>query len=225
EKRARDLADELKNNEIDDPQTERRLKRIADELARIGQEHLRPIEQELTRARKLVQARRKGEKSSRQQPDGSHGKSVPAPTPVPAETSSVAAPREAAEEQDAPSKAGSRSQKSSDSSKDDSAQKASPKSNRKRPAGDRPQDALRQVSDNQDAVLESIGEMLQDLSQWRGEHDAARELADLVRQQSDLNERAAELGKKTLTRSADALLPQEQADLAKIAERQKKHAD
>src|SRR5207302_10808016 len=89
----------------------------------------------------------------------------------------------------------------------------------------RPEGALRQVSENQAAVLESLGEMLQDLSQWRGEHDAGRELADLVRQQAELNKGSAELAKKTLTKPAEQLAPQEQADLAKIAERQKRQAD
>src|SRR5207247_882392 len=105
--------------------------------------HLRPIEQELTRARKLAQTRSRNEKT-----------------------------------------------------------------------GDRPDQALRQVADNQNAVLESLGEMLHDLSQWRGEHDASRELANLVRQQAELNQRAAELAKSTLTKPADELTPQEQADLA-----------
>jgi len=181
EKRARDLAEELLNNQIDDPQTERRLKRIADELSRIGEEHLRPIEQELTQARKLVQSREKAEKS--------------------------------------------RTKKAPDSAPTEGSQSAPRKSKNANPPGDRPEDALRHVSENQDAVLESIGEMLQELSQWRGENDAARELGDLVRQQSELNQRAAEVGKKTLTKAADALSPQEQADLAKIAERQKKQAD
>jgi hypothetical protein len=167
ERRARDLADELRNNQIEDPQTERRLKRIADELARIGAQHLRPIEQELTRARKLVQSRNKSAGTGAEKPDGA---------------------------------------------------------GKKRP-GERPEEALRQVSENQNAVLESLGEMLQDLSQWRGEHDASRELGDLVRQQAELNQRAAELAKTTLTKPAESLSPQEQADLAKIAERQKKQAD
>lgn len=164
EKRARDLADELRNNKIDDPASERRLERIADELGRIGPQHLAPIEKQLTQARKLVQSRLKAEKPL--------GKSA----------------------------------------KND-------------PAKDRPEEALREVADNQKAVLESLSEILQDLSQWRGEHDASREVGDLVRQQSELNQRTSDLAKQTLTKSAEALTPQEKADLAKIGERQKKHAD
>ncbi|MGE5192400.1 MAG: hypothetical protein ACM3U2_07835 [Deltaproteobacteria bacterium] len=170
EKRARDLVGDLRDNHIDDPQTERRLQRIADELARIGEQHLRPIEQDLTRARKLAQSRGKRDKPLTEKPN-------------------------------------------------------EPKPENKKQPADRPEEALREVADNQNAVLESLGEMLQDLSQWRGEHEASGEVADLVRQQAELNQRTAELAKTTLTRPADSLSPQEQADLAKIAERQKKQAD
>ena len=222
EKRARDLAEELQNNQINDPQTERRLKRIGDELSRIGHEYLQPIEQELTRARKLVQSRDKTEKSRSQKTDGAKKKSALPPGGMPPASES---PTGAQPEKRAPSKPETLSQKSPDSSPTGASQKAARKANDTSPAGDRPEDALRQVSENQDAVLESLGEMLQELSQWRGENDAARELGDLVRQQSELNQRAAELGKKTLTKAADALSGQEQADLAKIAERQKKQAD
>lgn len=188
EKRARDLFDELRNNQINDPETERRLKRIADELDRIGQDHLRPIEEELTQARKLLQSSYGGAKSASDAPSG------------PPKAKSAAKPESAAE------KPAGRPKKSD---------KPDP----------RPEGALRQVAGNQAAVLESLGEMLQDLSQWRGEHDAARELSDLVRAQSELNQRAAELAKETLTKPSESLSPQEHADLAKLAERQKKQAE
>ena len=146
--RAQELADELHNNEINDQQSERRLKRFAEELARLRDAHLAPIEQELTEARKLAQS-----------------------------------------------------------------------------PGGRPEAALRQAAENQAAVLESTAEILSDLSQWRGEHDAARELADIARQQADLNRRSAEIARQTLTKSAEDLSPQDRADLAKIAERQKREAE
>lgn len=87
-----------------------------------------------------------------------------------------------------------------------------------------PETALREAADHQDAVLDSMGELLQELSQWRNEHDAARELADLIRQQAELNQKTGELGRQTLTRPRDQLEPQQQADLAKLVERQKKQS-
>lgn len=93
-----------------------------------------------------------------------------------------------------------------------------------RPA-DRPETALKQVAENQDAVLDALSEMLQELSQWRTEHDAGRDLADLIKQQDEINRKTSELAKQTLTKPREKLAPQEQADLAKLAERQKKQAD
>jgi hypothetical protein len=168
-RRAADLLDELRNNQLHEQQTERRLKQIADELNRVDREHLGPIDQQLTQARKLLQST--GKKGASSAKNASEAKTGQPPVP------------------------------------------------------ERPTELLWQVSQNQAAVAESLGEMLQDLSQWRGEHDAASELADIVRQQIDLNQRAAELLKKTLTKPADELAPQDRADLAKLAERQKQQAE
>lgn len=186
EKRARDLVEELRYNQIDEPQTERRLQRITEELDRLNHEHLGPIEQALTQARKLVQSKSDSRVRNDSRLSQTDAGQTPGEPPAAGETLGQPA--------------------------------------QEKPA-DRPDEALRQVSENQAAVLESLGEMLQDLSQWRGEHDAARELSDIVQRQVELNERANELAKNTLTKPADALSHQEQADLAKIAERQKKQAE
>ncbi|HEY3967186.1 MAG TPA: hypothetical protein VGM05_21685 [Planctomycetaceae bacterium] len=172
-RRASELLEDLRNNQLNEPQTERRLKHLADELGRLDREHLGPIDQALTQARKLLQSTgKKGAPSSKNM----------------TETKTEA--RDAV-----PSKQ------------------------------DRPAEVLGQAAQNQAAVAESLGELLQDLSQWRGEHDAAAELADIVRQQNELNQHAVELSKKTLTKPADELTPQDRADLGKIAERQKKQAE
>lgn len=242
EKRARELADELRNNQINDAQAERRLNRIADELARLVRENLGPIEEELTQARKLVQSGAPAAQPAGR-PDGDKakpgGKSDPQSATGKKAASAPAGKSEAGDDERSASKSDDTPQSGSPGS--DTSGKGSPPSAREKPAGDRPSragsarpgkaigerpdDALRRASENQEAVLESLGEMLQDLSQWRGEHDASRELGDLVRQQAELNQRSAELARQTLTRTAEALTPQEQADLAKIAERQKKQAD
>jgi len=74
-------------------------------------------------------------------------------------------------------------------------------------------------------VLGSLEDLLQDLSQWRSEYDAAREVSDLIAQQEALKDKTGELGKQTLTRSRERLSPQERADLSRLSERQKKQAD
>lgn len=259
EKRVRDLFEELRNNQINDPETERRLKRIADELDRIGQDHLQPIEEDLTQARKLLQSSHSGAKSSSNVPQSADGKTKPGSDKTPSsegnkdpqvgarngqkaptgaskgvkpEGDNTRKPGDGTGKTDPESKTGSKSEAPSSSPKAKSAAKS--ESAADKPAGrskktgkpdPRPEGALRQVAANQAAVLESLGEMLQDLSQWRGEHDAARELSDLVRAQLELNQRALELAKETLTKPAESLSPQEHADLAKLAERQKKQAE
>lgn len=91
--------------------------------------------------------------------------------------------------------------------------------------GTSPRDALRGVGEKQSEVLESLREMLEQLSQWRNEHDASRELTHIARSQEELNQATAEAARQTLTKSAQALSPQERADLAKIAERQRRNAE
>ena len=199
-KRARELSDELRNNQINDPQAERRLNRIADELDRISGEHLEPIEQELTQARKLLQSPAAGKTAAAKTAAGKTDTAKATPEKAASET--TAAGKKAGQVENLP-------------------HENAPEKN----AADRPEQALHDVSENQAAVLESIGEMLHDLSQWRQEHDAAQELGDLIRQQADLNQRSAELGRRTLTKPSDQLTPQERADLGKVSERQKKQAD
>ncbi|MBS0266267.1 MAG: hypothetical protein JSS02_30335 [Planctomycetes bacterium] len=84
---------------------------------------------------------------------------------------------------------------------------------------------LERVADDQQAVSETLGELLQELTQWRGEQDAAAELNELARQQTELNARTATLSQATLTKGTAELTPQDRADLAKLAERQKKQAE
>ncbi|HLJ10998.1 MAG TPA: hypothetical protein VKU82_07410 [Planctomycetaceae bacterium] len=209
--RARDLADELQNNQINDREAERQLMRIADELGRLGNDHLKPIEQDLTQARKLLQMKEARPKQPPPRSTQAQQKSEES-----AQTDAGAESKEQAGSHESAGSPKSHASKNSDG--------RSPKESAVK-GGDKADDALRHVSANQAAVLESLAEMLQDLSQWRGEHDAARELSDVVRQQGDLNQEAAELAKKTLTKPAEGLSPQENADLAKLAERQKKLAE
>jgi hypothetical protein len=88
-----------------------------------------------------------------------------------------------------------------------------------------PRDALRNVGDNQADVLDSLRKMLEQMSRWRNEHDASRELTNISRAQEELNAATAEAARQTLTRSAQSLSPQERADLAKLADRQRRNAE
>lgn len=251
ERRARDLLDELRGNHLDDPQSERRLSDIAGELERLGDDHFPIIEQELTQARKLLQAgerRPPGSKAAdpaggseagdnekteaterlpgAATPDAKQRGDVPGDrdridqeAKRESKESRAASDRSHAKPDDAPSSAADKADKSP-------GKEATP-SKRARPSrpADRPETALKQVAENQDAVLDVLSELLQELSQWRTEHDAGRDLAEMIKQQDEINRKTGELAKQTLTKPGEKLAPQEKADLAKLAERQKKQAD
>lgn len=303
ERRARNLLDEMRDNHLDDPGSERRLADIADELERLGDNNLPVIEAELTLARKLAQAGQSGVRQTKpaaaneeprrrtpipptdpnRPPQNQSGKPETTPQAKPAEEAPEAKtgpsgrnqashdksnadrpgksdkPSEVtdrpAEAQARPASPGAPDAETNDQPSGDdppeepaqaaaspseslpgtSPQQAGNKSSGKTPAknerkpragqGDRSDEALEKVAENQQEVIESLSEMLKDLSEWRTESDAARELASLIKQQAELNQKTGELGRQTLTKPEGGLSPQELADQARLAERQKKQAD
>lgn len=150
--RAGRLLDDLHRNHIDEPATERRLSEMAEELDRLGQNHLPAIEHELTQARKLAQSRTDQDNATTES-------------------------------------------------------------------------ALGKAASQQREVLDSLAELLRNMSQWRSEQEAARELSELAHEQSELNRRTDELSQETLSKSRETLSPQERADLDKLTERQRRHAE
>ncbi|MBI5758258.1 MAG: hypothetical protein HZA46_07060 [Planctomycetales bacterium] len=168
--RARELLDELRYNKLDDAETRQRLERLEGELSRLGREHVPPLEQGFTKARKQAQA---ASPESRK----SNGETKPAKDRDP-----------------------------------------------KTPTAKQLGESLSQIGEHQTAILESLGELLQSLSQWRDEQDIARELAELVADQAELQKQTGATGQRTLTKPLNELPPQEQADLARLAERERRLA-
>jgi hypothetical protein len=85
--------------------------------------------------------------------------------------------------------------------------------------------SLKAARREQGIVLESLRNMLGDLSQWRdwqGVHEGLRELVDA---QEKLNGETADLSRVTLAKPLSELAKQEQADLARLAERQSQLAE
>ncbi len=85
--------------------------------------------------------------------------------------------------------------------------------------------SLKAARREQAIVLESLRVMLGDLAQWRdgqGVHEALREL---VEAQEKLNGETADLSRVTLAKPLSELAKQEQADLARLAERQSQLAE
>ena len=82
--------------------------------------------------------------------------------------------------------------------------------------------ALDRAEDNQQAVLDSLGEMLAQLAEWRHHRDLTGEVRDLIGHQESLNRETAEVGRRTFGKNRRDLSPQQQADLARLADRQRK---
>ena len=102
---------------------------------------------------------------------------------------------------------------------------ASPVGSSKTTAAPRIETALTSAGEQQRAILESLDEMIRALAQSRDRQSLTNDLNDLIAAQNKLNRDAARVGRETLTRSPAELTPQQRADLARLAERQRKQAD
>ncbi len=74
-------------------------------------------------------------------------------------------------------------------------------------------------------VLTTLTELIRDLTQWRDRRDLAREVGELAKTQETLNRDTSELAPQTLGKSASQLPSQQQADVAKLADRQSRQAE
>ncbi|MBC7815738.1 MAG: hypothetical protein IAG10_02440, partial [Planctomycetaceae bacterium] len=82
-----------------------------------------------------------------------------------------------------------------------------------------------EVVTRQSEVLSTLTELVRDLSQWRDRRELAREVAELANAQESLNRDTNELAPQTLGKSASQLPSQQQADVAKLADRQSRQAE
>ncbi len=205
ERRALQLRAELKDNKINDPEMKRRLDQIADELSMLSETPLPAIEQELTRARKATQI--------------SGGADVDDGFPVDKNFRRSAEPEKdrAADGDVFPTKPSFEHPKSDGDNRE-----------QEPPASSGPDEQatmLDRAGEHQRVVLESLDEMRRQLSQWRNRHDLLNELSDLRAGQQQVNEQTMETFQQTLGRSLFNLTRQQQADLRKLANRQRNQAE
>ncbi|MBI1346991.1 hypothetical protein GC163_11955 [bacterium] len=83
---------------------------------------------------------------------------------------------------------------------------------------------LAQAERLQEAVKQALTERLLQLSQWQTDRQLGETLRSLADRQSELNEKSAELGAQTLSRALPELTPQQRADLATLADEQRRIA-
>ena len=74
-------------------------------------------------------------------------------------------------------------------------------------------------------VLKTLNDLIRDLTQWRDRRDLAREVGELAKTQEALNRDTSELAPQTLGKAASQLSSQQQADVAKLADRQSRQAE
>jgi hypothetical protein len=84
--------------------------------------------------------------------------------------------------------------------------------------------ALERVDGHQQAVLDSLSELLAQLSEWRHHQDLTGEVRDLIGNQENINRDTANVGQRTFGKRPQDLSPQDKADLARLADRQSKQA-
>jgi len=84
----------------------------------------------------------------------------------------------------------------------------------------RMKESVAATGEHQDAVIATLEQMLGDLSQWENYRRFYREIGQLRAEQEELSQDTAELGRQTLTRDVNDLVPQQKADLEKLAQRQ-----
>ncbi len=94
----------------------------------------------------------------------------------------------------------------------------------KNPQSSDQQTALDRADQHQQAVLDSLNELLDQLKEWRTHRDVTGEVRELIGLQKQLNQDTADVSQTTLGKSHRDLDPQAQADLARLGDRQRKVA-
>lgn len=224
--RSQEILKEFRQNHVEAPETEQRLTQIGNELQRLANEHLAEIEQNLTQARKQVGGDTGTDSSTPSKLNGSkpvEGETKKKPTTEKGATDTTQGqatnPPVNGKKPDQP-KAGK-----SEGNQSETAKPAEKSPDPPRAGASPAEQALHTAQHHQQAVSDTLGDLLQELSQWQDERQAAMELTEIRQAQEKINKETAELGQKTVTKSLQDLKPQEQADLARQGERQQHEAE
>lgn len=87
-------------------------------------------------------------------------------------------------------------------------------------AANRAGEFLKKARGSQKDVLNALEGLLADLAGWRQQEDVRRRVGELVASQQQLSDETRDLAGRTLSKGVSSLTPQEQADLARLADRQ-----
>lgn len=99
-------------------------------------------------------------------------------------------------------------------------QAATPKPGAKTPSKEQTAANLEQALAGQQQTLDELGQLSNELAQWQRDKDLESKFAELAGKQASLREQSLNVGKQTSGKPVPDLSSQEQADLARAADRQ-----
>ena len=214
ESQARQLLEEFRANNLNDPGTEQRLERVTNELGRLERDELPEAERALTRAQKLAEGQAREETKPSEKPPSEDKQRQNAK----GSSNGDRTPQQSKSEQKAssPDQKSSEANQSPEGDKSDDDAKANEKSL---------EAALAEAQTQQTRSLETLQDLQDSLSEWRDRRDVSRDLSSVINEQEAVQKDVAEMAQRTMTKSSAELSKQEKAELNKLANRQRKVAE
>ncbi len=216
---ARQLQEEFQANKLDDAETQRRLDRIVEELARLGRDQFPEIERALTRAAKEADSERGARSGER----GAEEKNEPVKSEPDGKAASNDKPKKNTKPEN--SKTTAEPKPSEGDKPADPKPTTEPDNSALRAPSSALASSLKDAQTRQQQTSETLQELQALLAEWRDRRDVSRELQSVIAEQEQVQKESADLGQQTLTKSAAELSPQEKADLGKLAAKQRKLAE
>jgi hypothetical protein len=218
ESQAKQLLEEFRDNQLTDIGTKERLERLSNELERLDREVLPETERALTQAQKLA------DEDARQEgiPDRSNNSKNQ--TEKKSGSTSDQKPNDAKVDRTEPGET-KESAAGTPPDSTDAKMDGSPKSESPRQPQSATEKMLMEALAGQSQTLDTLKELQESLAEWRDRRDVTRDFDSAVAEQEAVQKETAEMAQRTMTKSAAELSKQEQAELNKLATRQRKIAD
>ncbi|MGL5098270.1 MAG: DUF4175 family protein, partial [Planctomycetia bacterium] len=218
----------LADNKVDDLETTRRLSMVRSELNRLSEQHLPPIEQAMSQARKTAALEAGAQKPGDAKPgESKKGDAKPAAT-----KEGASADGKPGDSKPGDAKAGDAKPAVSkgEAGKTAEAKPGDTPSKDGKPAADKPGDSeptdsslrrdLAEAKDHQQQVSAALTQMLEQLDKWESVAQAANDARELGKRQAEIGQQVDKQTTATLGKAENELTPEQKAELAKIAARQ-----
>ena len=222
ETQSKQILDEFRSNHLTDSGTEERLERLANELGRLEREELPEAERALTKAQKLAD----GQSNQESGDDASTDSEQSAKPSSGQKTETSKEPRSNSDKlKDSADATSSESKPESSEQPEQENADASPKQEPPKKASTATEKALAEAHTKQVQALDTLKELQESLSEWRGRREVFHDLDSVVAEQEAVQKDSAEMAQRTMTKTSAELTKQDKAELNKLAARQRKVAD